>query len=269
MLRHGENVLTIEEVIDNIPEGLSSADSAAMFKAIVASWIKDVVLSDFARQRLIDINAIDKKVNEYRNTLIVQEYLTRMRDSQSPRIDPAKIKDYYDSHRKELKLEVPLVKGVFLKINSGAAVKGDIKSLLTSEDPDKIDRLEQEWLDKALQYDYFRDKWIDWEVVAEMIPHRFGDPEKFLSENNYFETDDGECVYYLHISDWLPAGEEQPFEFAQSWIAELLTQGALADYEDNLVNSLVAKSLKDKKLEAIGYDPVQQKLLTGQNPDEK
>ena len=100
----------------------------------------------------------------------------------------------------------------------------------------KIDILEREWVDRSLQYSYFRDKWIDWETVKGLIPYRFGDPDKFLEENSYFETEYGDCSYYLTVTDWIPSGEEQPIEFARTWISDLLTQGELTEYERNLVN---------------------------------
>lgn len=239
-----------------IPDGVLASDSATLFQAIIDGWIKDVVLSELAENRLFDISAIERKVRDYRNDLIVNEYLSRMRETHNPNIGDQRIKEYYEKHHDELKLEVPLVKGVFLKINSDAKGKDRIKALLISDNLHDIDKLEQEWLDRALEYNYFRDKWIDWETVSDMIPFRFGNPDEFLKDNNYFETEYGDCNYYIQIKDYLPSGSEQPYEFASSWISEVLTQRDLADFQKSLVESIVQKSIKDKKLEAIGYDPI-------------
>ena len=261
LLKYGDKVLTQEEVISLIPQGINAQDSAALFKAIIDGWVKNVVLSDFAEERLYDTQAIDRRVNEYRNSLIVQEYLTRFKESKTPKIDENQVREYYEHYQKDLKLEVPLIKGIFLKINSNASGKDEIKRLLESNDINKIDKLEQDWIDRALEYNYFRDNWVDWETVAGMIPYRFGDPDKFLEENKYFETEYGDCSYYLQISDYLPSGEQQPYEFAKKWITTQLTQGELAEYERVLVNSLLDKSVKDKKLEMIGYDPIKHELI--------
>lgn len=271
LLRYGDREITLDEVVAQIPEGLAAADSTALFKAILDGWLSDVVLSDFAEERLLDISGIERRVRDYRNSLIVQEYLTKMREAKTPTIDEQKVKEYYDHHRNELKLEVPLVRGVFLKISSDARGKEGIKSLLSSDNPEMIDKLEQEWLDRALEYNYFHDKWIDWETLAGMIPYRFGDPERFLSEHKYFETEYGDCSYYLQISDYLPAGEQQPYEFASAWISALLTQGELADYQKSLVESIISGSIKDKKLEMIGYDPLRHEIIENhvKNNDEK
>lgn len=256
LLRYGESSLTIQDVVNMIPKGISSADSTALFDKIVEGWIRDMVLSDFAVQRLYDTESIERKVKAYRNSLIVQEYILRMSESRTPKIEEQKIKEYYDAHRKEMKLEVPLIKGIFLKINKSDNNKDEIKEMLMSEDPEMIDRLEEKWLERALEYNYFLDKWVDWETLSGMIPYRFGDPMDFLKDHKYFETDFGDCTYYLFITDWIPAGEEQPYEFARLWISDTLTQGALADYERVLVKSLVEKYIKEKKLEVVSYDPL-------------
>ncbi|MCH5241119.1 MAG: hypothetical protein J1F67_01665 [Muribaculaceae bacterium] len=269
LLRYDDKELTYEEVISKIPDGISSFDSASLFNNIVDGWIKDVLLSDFAEERLYDIQSIHRKVRDYRNSLIVSEYLNRMKETQTPQIDGLRVKEYYDNHRKELKLEVPLVKGVFLKIDSDSRGKENIKNLLSSEDPEEIDKLEREWLDRALEYNYFRDKWIDWETVAGWIPHRFGNPDDFLEKNNYFETDYGENSYYLQITDYLQSGSEQPFEFASSWITELLTQNDLAVFEKSLVESIVNKSIEDKKLEPVCFNPLTHEFKEIYDKDEK
>lgn len=260
LLRYEDKELLLADVIEQIPDGISKSDSAALFKKIVDDWVRDNVLSEFAAKHLYDVRAIERRVSDYRNALIVQEYLSRMMESQTPKVDEKRVKDYYDAHRNDFKLEVPLIKGVFLKINSDSKGKDEIKNLITSDSADKIDELEKKWLDRSLEYNYFRDKWVDWETVARLIPHRFGDAETFLKDNNYFETQYGDCSYYLYIAEVLNQGEEQPYEYAKGWILNLLTQGNLADYERALVKSLVNKSINEKKLETIGYDPLTQEI---------
>lgn len=260
LLRYGDKILTYSDVESQIPNGLLPVDSVSLFTSIVEGWIRDEVLADFAEKRLYDLQAINRKVTEYRNALIVEEYLSRMRESQAPKIDDAALKEYYDQYKGELKLETPLIKGIFLKINKDAKGREQIKSLLTPDDAQKIDMLEDEWLDKALEYNYFRDKWVDWETIQSMIPYRFGDAAKFVESTDFFETDYDDCAYYLFIAERMMPGEIQPFEYAKTWIADVLTRGRLADYERNLVNSLISKSLDDKTLQAVGYDPIKHEI---------
>lgn len=260
LLKYGEEELCLRDVVESIPQGIAPEDSLSLFNSIIENWIKDRVLRDFALERLPDLKRIEREVDDYRNTLIVQEYITRMHERHAPNIEEVKVKEYYERHKNELKLEEPLVKGIFMKVNSLSKGREGIKSLMSSKDLNSIDKLEQEWLDRALEYNYFRDKWIDWKTLTSLIPYRFGDAESFLSENKYFETEYGDCAYYLQITDYLPSGQPQPYEFAALWISDHLSQVSLIDYEESLINSLVSSSIKENKLETPGYDPINREL---------
>lgn len=261
LVRVGEKMLTEDEIINKIPQGLQPADSCEMFNALTDEWIKDELLADFAEERLYDIKDIERKVAAYRNKLIIQEYLMKMRESRQIKTDEKEVKTYYDSHKEELVTEVPLVKGIFLKIDANVSREDEIKRLMTSQDEADIDNLEKEWMDKALEYEYFKDRWIDWETISGMIPYRFGDPDLFLENNRYFEINYGDCAYYLSISDYLPSGSSQPYEYASLWIANILHQDNLNAYEKTLVESLLKKAIKEKKLEYLNYNPLNRQAL--------
>lgn len=256
LVRIGGETLTLENVIARIPPGIHPSDSAAIFNNVVDSWIRQRLLTDFAESRLYDLNSIERKVNDYRDKLIVMEYLSRMRDVQKPEIKDERVADYYEAHKKELITELPLVKGVFLIAHASPSEKLEIKNLLSEDSEDNINVLENNWMDAAVRYDYFKDKWIDWSTIADLIPYRFSNPDEFLANNKYFETDHQGITYFLQITDYLPGGSEQPYEFASTWISNLLTQGELAEYEKKLVESLIRKSIEEKKLEIVGYDPL-------------
>lgn len=256
LLRIGNESLTEEDVISRIPAGLLPDDSVRMYQLIIESWMKDKLISGFAEDRLYDIERIDRLVKEYRDKLIVEEYLNRMSDNYKPKIKEEDIWNYYEMHKKDLKTEIPLVKGIFLKINADSDNKNEIKELLKEEDDSKIDILEKNWIDKAIEYDYFKDRWVDWETIKGLIPYRFGNPDQFLQNNRYFETDHEDCTYYLQITDYLPTGSEQPYSFASVWISKLLKQIEITKFERDLVENLIKKSIKENKLEAVGYDPL-------------
>ena len=265
LIKIGNKELTFSDVINQIPYGLLPSDSIAIFQNIIEDWLKDELLADFAENHLLDLSLIDRQVKDYRDKLIVEEYLKRMSGSHKPAIDEKTVKDYYESHQKDLKTEIPLVKGIFLKVNIDTKGKEQIRELLKENSDENIDKLEKEWMDKAVAYDYFKDRWVDWETVNGLIPYRFGDPDNFLQANKYFETDNGDFSYFLQISDFLPSGSVQPYDFASVWISSMLGLIEINQYEVNLVNTLLKKSIEDNKLEIIGYDPIEKKMIKNHN----
>lgn len=261
LLKFDDKVLTMREVIEKIPVGIAPADSAVLFTKIVESWIESGVLSDLAETKLPDLEEIERKVNEYRSRLITTEYLKRMKEGQPHKISQDSVRAYYEAHRGELLTESPLIKGVYIKVSSSTAGIEEMKALISRADDEAIDLLEKEWVGEALQYDYFGSTWIDWQTLADQIPYRFYDPDAFLESTKNFETTYNGSTYLFHINEYLPTGSEQPYEFASGKISAILEQTKMADYEKALVESLVKKAIKEKRLVTVNYDPMKKVMV--------
>ncbi len=256
----GSKTLSKQDVLQKIPVGIEPSDSAALFHLIVENWIKSEVLSNLAETKLPDMSTIENKVREYRNRLIVAEYLKEMKDSKKFSVSEDSIRLFYERYKVEMLTESPLVKGIYLKVSSNLSEIEQIKELMSCGSDECIDRLEKLIMNEAVQYDYFKEDWIDWQMLADQIPHRFSDPDIFLKSNRNFATTYEGSTYLLHVSDYLPTGSIPPYEFAAIHISELLERTDMRKFEDNLVKSLVGKALKDGSLVAVGYDPLSRTL---------
>ena len=167
-------------------------------------------------------------------------------------VSDSDLRAYYNSHNREFILERPLVKGIYLKVPDDAPNLAVIKRLYRSGRRDDIDRLEKEVLTSAIHYDYFRDKWVDWEQIESHIPYDFGaSGDKFLSERTHFETSAGGFTYLLEINDLLPAGAIMPFENARQMITDRLNANRRREYDERLRRDLYDEALKSGKLESF------------------
>lgn len=269
-------MLRKSEVVARIPVGISEQDSAALFRTIVETWVEEMLLTDMAEERIGNLDEIEQKVADYRRKLIVASYLQTVRDNGRRHADSETIRRYYEAHRKDMHLETPAVKGIYVKMPSGSDRVEYVRRWVKSATDASVDNLEKYGLAQALQYDYFKDKWLDWQTIAEEIPYRFDDPEAFLSglmppdtirdkskkksgtqvtSEGYFETEHGGAVYMLHIAGWLPAGSEMPYDFAARRIAPMLEEREAAATERRLIKSLYQKAKKEKRLRIVGFDP--------------
>lgn len=261
LLIMGDSALTMQEVVSRIPIGLSAPDSAAIFRKIVSGWIEGMVLTDMAKAKLPDFDEIERKVDDYRNRLIVMSYLAMMRSSSNHKVSEDSVRRFYETHRKDMLAERPLVKGLLMKVPASVNGLNEIRRCVFTANSESLDELESKWATDALQYDYFEHTWVDWQTIAEQIPYRFFDPDAFVMSTKNFETSSGGSVYLLHISEYLPSGSELPFEFAAPRITAILEKAKMSKYEQDLVASLVKKALADDKLVAVGYDPVTGRLI--------
>ena len=269
LLSIDDSTLYVSDVVERIPVGIDPADSLALFKTIVDNWIEDMLLSDLAKNKLPDIAEIERQVDDYRNRLIVESYLARMREGRQFKVESDSVRSFYDAHRSEMTAEVPLVKGIFVKVPESAYDLEEIRRCVFDGSDASIDELEKNWMGDALQYDCFVNNWIDWSLVAEQIPYRFTDPDDFLKSNRNFETRGNGNAYLLHISEWLPSGSELPFEFAAIRISAILEQSKMESYEKALVKSLLKKAIDEDRLKSVGYDPLTRRRILHRHDKEK
>lgn len=254
LLQIGDSVLTKQSVLNQIPKGLTPNDSINLYNAIVKEWVRTLLLREIAEENLPYIDKINKIVEDYRNQLIVLEYRKMMADGNESQIPQDSIEKYYDIHKMDFRLTQPLVKGLFIKLPVDASRIQDVKKWVFSATPNDIEKLEKYCLTEIIQYDYFMDKWVDWSIIEEQIPYRFGKADAFIEKNKNFETIKDGSVYLWHISEYIKSGEIMPLEYASTQIRELLLESDRRKYDEELLESFCRKAIKDKRMVIGSYD---------------
>lgn len=262
LLEVGDSALTVRDVVQLIPAGLSEEDSVEMFNSIAERWVRSMMLSDLAQENVADLARINRMAEDYRNSLIIDRYL-RSKQEETGEVSDQSVKSYYAEHGAEMKLEAPIVKGIYLKVVDSEDDLSDIRKWMSSAKPKDIDNIEKKGLRHASQYEYFEDRWIDWNDIAHEIPYRFYDADAFLRSTKDFETSYGGSTYLLHITEYIPSGEVMPYDFAKGKIREMLSREKKGDYRQKLLKSLYRKGIEEGKLKPGLYDPLTGKVTEG------
>lgn len=256
----GDSTLRLREVLRQIPGGLNEEDSIAMFHSIVDAWVRDLALIDFAEKNIADISEIDRMVETYRNQLIVAKYLGAMSAQVSDNLSESRIKEYYEANKEEMLLDQPLIKGGFLKISSDDPSIDKVKIWMQQFSDASIDKIEKSALRHASQYDYFKDEWHEWNMVADLIPYKFYDADAFVKSTKNFDTEEEGSVYILHISDYVASGNVMPYDYAKRKIEEILKAEDLKNFRKSLISDIYQRQIKAGILKPGSYDPVTGKM---------
>ena len=92
----GTSMLTVDDLRDNTPLGLSSEDSVLFCRAYIKQWIDSRLVSEIAVRNISGTEKIDKMVEEYRNDLIMKEYKRLMYEENGGRwFSVDTLKSYY------------------------------------------------------------------------------------------------------------------------------------------------------------------------------
>lgn len=245
--RVGTRSLTVEEVQRNIPAGLSQADSLKFASNYINDWVEEQAVTAMAQKYIPSTEAIDRMVDDYRRQLLMWEYRRAMAQRNGFQAPPdSAVEKYYSEHASQLKLQRPVVKGLYIKIPDNAKELKEIKRLYRSDKIEDLDRLEK-LVDKAVNYEYFRDKWTDWGTLESRIPAREleNNPDAFPVTHKFLEVSNDGFVYLLAISDVVAAGQPMPLDYARLNIIEALKRENAVAYDKALRRQLADEAIAD------------------------
>lgn len=98
-------------------------------------------------------------------------------------------------------------------------------------------------MQNATIYDYFYDKWVDFDEVMDNLPVHVSDPNAYLKANKFVEVADSSYCYLLNIKEYLSVGSVAPYDYASPQITEMLINQRKVDFlktfEEELYNDAV------------------------------
>ena len=235
------------EVEQLIPRGASSADSLLLAESYVKKWVKEQLVYEVAERNLSNEKAeIDQLVEDYRRSLIRYRYQERLVDERlKTDISESDKQQFYEENPKLFTLEQGLIKGLFLKIPVDAPGLTDVKKWYKSSDEAALEKIEKYSVQNATIYEYFYDKWVDFDEVMDNIPIYVSDPATFLKGHKQVEATDSSYCYLLNIAEYLVPGQTEPYESASPRIVEMLVNQRKVDFlrkfEDELYNDAIQR----------------------------
>jgi len=252
IVKIGNKVLYKSVLEENIPVGLSSEDSIIAAEYFIRSWINENLLYNIALKNINDIENIERLVENYKKSLLIYQYEEQLINERlTKEIDEQSLFDYYNQNKDKLKLEKPLVKGIFLKIPVNAPQLNEIRIWYKSQVPAFRDNLEKYSLNNAANFIYSLDKWLDYEDLMDNFPKEQLTKEDQTVQKKTIEKHDNGFFYFLNITDYLLAGDNAPYEYAKTTIQEILINQQKIDFLKKIEGELYQRALDRGEIQFI------------------
>lgn len=242
LVKVNDRILTRNEVESLIPKGTTSADSLLLAESYIKKWVKDELVLKIAQRNLgSDKETTDKLVDAYRRSLLRYRYQEKLiQEKLSDEIQESDVLTYYDTNKEKFVLDKNLIKGLFLKVPADAPNLSEVKTWYKSGNVASLEKIEKYSIQNAAIYEYFFDKWVDFDEIRNNIPNQISNPESFLRTNKTLEVTDSSYCYLLNIRQVLLKGQVEPFEYAEPRIREILINQRKLDFikefEEELYN---------------------------------
>jgi hypothetical protein len=219
-----DNTLTSAEIMNIVPKGLSSNDSANIVKDHIDKWVRKQLFLHQAEQNLSqDEKNVEQQIDDYRSSLLIFKYEQNfIKQKLDTTVNENEIQEYYTNHSSNFILNSPLIKGLYIQVAKNAPDLPKIKKIYRSDKPDDIRELERYCYRGASKYEYFDDNWIYFNKIINYMPETFLRPENILQTRKYYETQDSAYCYLIKISDFKLAGAVAPLELIKDDIKSIL-----------------------------------------------
>ena len=241
------NFLYKEDLLSVLPVGLSQKDSAQFAERYIQEWLENILLYEKAERNILKDGTIEVLVENYRKSLMVHAYLQALvEQTLSEEVTEEELRDYYNQNQVLFKTNSPLVKGLFIKVPLTAPDVANVRRWYRDNSSDAVEKLEKYSLRNAVKYEYFYDKWMPASEILGLMPFKIGDVDNFFAKNQHVELKDSAYYYFLNISDRRLSGEQEPFEFAERQIRNMLLNVKRADFIKQLRTDLYQQAIQNK-----------------------
>ena len=249
--RVGKHKLYSSELNAYIPNGLSPEDSTKLALQYINTWASDLLFLDVAESELSkEEKDVSVELEDYRRSLLKYRYEQNFVNQRlDTTITAAQIERYYDSHKDNFQLTVPIVKARFLNISSDSPSLSVLRTKMSSEDPEELAEADSIAYSAAMRYTDYGDGWVD----AVTLSREFGkDYDQLFSsmKKGFIEEDDGKGnLSIAYVAQMISEGETGPVEYFESRIRDIILSTRKQALLTSLEQDLLEKAKRQENFE--------------------
>lgn len=249
----GTSYLFEADIANLIEPGMSAEDSARITEQYVKNWIKkELLIREATGNVRIDQTEIDRKVADYRYTLLSYEYQKlRIQQMLDTTVTDEEIFNYYTENQENFALRQNIIRGRFLKVNQQAPKKADARRWIKSTRTQDLNSLKDYAFQFASSYSLEDSTWLKFDDITKNTPFStLANKIQFLKTTRYTEETDSLYLYLLKIDDYKISEEISPLEFVKSDIRNIILNKRKVELAKSLENEVFqnAKENEDYKI---------------------
>lgn len=243
-----------DELAGIVPIGATQEDSTVRMEAYINSWIrKQLLLQEAARK--IDINEaeVERKILDYRYSLIAYEYQAfYIKQNLDTAINAPEIEQYYKDNLDNFILKQNIVRATFIKVPKSAPRTNKIKDLIFSTKEKDQDELKSYCLSFSTAYHLVDSTWMVFDELVKNSPLvEIPNKIQFLKANPYYETSDDAYLYFLQVKEYRISDNISPLEFVRDDIRTIILNKRKVALAKQLEDEIYNTAILEKEFEII------------------
>lgn len=236
--------LTEEDLKHEALRKSENLDSGAFTESFIKKWINQMVVIHHANlESGIDINEINKKVDDYKNQLLVHFYENEVikRDLDTI-VKEETIKDYYQKNKIDFQLKDYLVKVLYLKVSEDAPDLNKVANwyrLNGENDAESIIKYASMY---ATNFYFDQTNWIYFDEITKEIPLTDINKDRFITKKGDIKFNEEGYIYFLNIIDYKLKNAVSPIEFEKDNIKQRILNARILQLRKKINTDLIQKA---------------------------
>tara|TARA_B110000116_G_scaffold23479_1_gene18026 strand:+ start:232 stop:1080 length:849 start_codon:yes stop_codon:yes gene_type:complete len=210
-----------EDLKNVLPQSISKEDSIVLVQSFINDWaIKQLLLNRAENNNsLEDINEINDLVNDYRESLLINNYKEILIKQQLDTvINDTEINAFYSKSKGNFRLNKELIKVKYLHFDHKVISKKEFLKLFKSEEIEDLEALEKQQL--SFKYYQFNDSiWTQLDKVLLKLPFS---KENLLKKTKLLQKQDSIGLYLVAIKDVLVRNDIAPLSYIKPTIKQMI-----------------------------------------------
>ncbi|RLD46645.1 MAG: hypothetical protein DRI86_02630 [Bacteroidetes bacterium] len=236
-----------------VPNESTANDSAIMISVYINNWMREQSILHKANSSYVksveEKAIIDKRVEEYKNSLIIYNFERRfVAQYLDTIVQYAEIENFYSNNKKEFMLKDDIVQVAYLKFYSDEKNLKQVRALMRSYSSEDIVRIKSIADENAVNYLLEENTWILFDDLVKEIPLQTYNKSLYLKNNKYVEVKDSAFTYMLRVNEYRIRNNYSPISFEEDRIRRLIINIRKMQMVEKLHNDIFEEAQKDGKI---------------------
>lgn len=255
LARVGSNYLYVNDLKGLIPKNATPHDSLLFCQSYINKWVHTQLLLQQAEKNLPEEKLnFKKRLEEYRNSLIIYQYETEyVLQHMDTVVTEKEINDYYNSHLKDFQLKENIVKVIYAIIDrkreDAPQLEKIFRGMFRLPDSILLDSLENYGPVMAQNFSTDTNNWIPFNQLLKVIPIETYNQSIYLKNHRIIHLKDQERLYFVKFVNFKIKDEISPEELESRFIREIILNKRKTEMIRQLRTEIFKHALKQKDFE--------------------
>ncbi|MCW3125865.1 MAG: hypothetical protein JWO03_1523 [Bacteroidetes bacterium] len=237
-----------------LTKNMSAKDSIAFIANYSESWVRRRLLLKKAEENVpYDELGIDKKVEDYRQSLLLYEYEKELINQKLDKaVNDDEIQEFYDKNKEKFTLESDIYDLQYVEIHIDAPDLDKMRPvILNPKTDDDINKREGYCKVYAQTYSFADSNWMAASAVLKKFPISSADLKTLSTGGRFMEYKNNKNAYFLYVKTVRHQGEPSPLEFIRNQIKEVVFNKKKVVLIQKIYDGIYADGVKSGKCEVL------------------